>query len=74
MNEAVYITLLFNVRNEQTNEKSYIGDALTRNSSSKYVQCTESRDFNAYNDESQTTKFRKLFAYNFAALIWNSNY
>ena len=33
MNEAVYITLLFNVRNEQTNEKSYIGDALTRHSS-----------------------------------------
>ena len=25
--------LLFNVRNEQTNEKSYIGDALTRHSS-----------------------------------------
>lgn len=37
MNEAVYITLLFDVRNEQTNEKSYI---LTRHSSSMYVLCT----------------------------------
>ena len=32
MNEAVYITLLFNVRNEQTNEKSYINDVLTHHS------------------------------------------
>ena len=27
-----------------------------------------------YNDESQTTKFQKLFAYKFAELIWKSNY